>query len=107
MNNAPKDETKTEKKDSRIAFGANCTWWGTIYEVAKGSDTGKGIPTCPHCGGVLYEDPSMEAWLARLDSVPEDQYPDYRAAMEWQRDNKIHCSRAYSTLKVKYDRRLK
>lgn len=91
--------------DTRIAFGAFCTWWGPIQEVAKGEEMGRKIPGCPHCGGLLYEDPDRAAWDRRLAAVPADQYPDYAAVMEWQHETGRHCEKSYSSLREAYDLR--
>ena len=90
--------------DTRIAFSAHCTWWGTIYEVAKGAETGKHIPTCPHCGSPLYEDPDRASWDKRMTSISE-KYPRYAEIMDWQRDNKVPCSRSWEVLQEKFQDR--
>jgi hypothetical protein len=86
--------------DKRIAFGAFCTWYGNISETGR-SET---LPVCPHCGGVLYEDPSIEAFNERLDNVPVGPYPDYRKAMEWQRENTSMCFPSYKLLHMAYQK---
>lgn len=84
--------------DQRIAFGAFCTWHGSIDKTGK-----KGtLPVCPHCGGVLYIDFSIEAFNERLDSVPADQFPDYRKYMEWQREETDLCFPNYKLLRTAY-----
>lgn len=89
-----------EVRDKRIVFGAFCTFWGTIYE-ARSAMSSIGVPSCPHCGGVLYEDKDIEAWNARLDAT-EVNYPDYVAAMNWQRESKIGCSKSFTALRSMY-----
>lgn len=39
-------------RDERVVYGARCSWWGSITEVATKPS---GLPCCPHCGGVLFE----------------------------------------------------
>lgn len=93
-------------RDTRIAFGASCTWWGPIQEVAKGSDTGMGVPSCPFCNGVLYEAPTKGDWDARLRSVETyGSIKDYRKVMEWQHDNLQRCFASWDDLKRVYDNR--
>lgn len=46
------------------------------------------MPSCPHCGSVLFEVESLEAWYSQCDKYPEI---DYKAALDWVRGK---CSRA-------------
>ena len=48
------------KVDTRFVYGAKCLFMGPIQLVAK---TPSGLPCCPHCGGVLYQCDSKEAFL--------------------------------------------
>lgn len=90
-------------KDTRIAFGAGCTWWGPIDEVAKGGDTGMGIPSCPFCRGVLYEDPDIRAWQTRLTRTEQMGYPNYSEVMIWQHDVAKRCYKSWIALRQAYD----
>jgi hypothetical protein len=67
--------------DTRIVYGARCTWWDSITEVAKHPS---GLPCCPHCRGVLYEMASEAEWWAAVDQFGLSN-PDYRAFIEWLR----------------------
>lgn len=72
----------TTVKDTRIAFGAQCTWWDTID---KASQRGSGIPCCPYCMGVLYEVPNMEVWEQQVRSYDNTVEYDYPAFIRWTR----------------------
>lgn len=70
-------------KDERIAYGANCTWWGKIADVGKRHlrDAGT-IPCCPHCNRMLFEVPNAEKWWATVDRHAAAK-PGYREFVEW------------------------
>lgn len=75
-------------KDTRVVYGAVCTWWDTIDKV---STTQSGLPCCPHCGGVLYQMESEEEMRSQNARISKRFGIDYQAAMDWCRDK---CSRA-------------
>jgi len=70
-----------DAEDARIVYGVGCTWWGSIYEVAKRERSG--LPCCPECGGMLMEVESQEVWDENVqsyaDSVGDSGYPAYIA----------------------------
>lgn len=68
--------------DSRIVYGARCSWWDSIDKV---STTPSGLPCCPHCGGVLFEIESEAAWWAAARDFETRQQPGYVAFLEWSR----------------------
>ena len=68
-------------KDTRIVCGASCVWWDSIDKVSKRMP----IPTCPHCGGVLFEIPSIEDWWKMVDQYEAAGHPGYHAIVEWMR----------------------
>lgn len=68
--------------DTRVTYGARCTWWDSIDKVAK---TPSGLPCCPHCGGVLFEVPSETEWWEQVDRCALIE-PGYREFIEWLRD---------------------
>jgi hypothetical protein len=70
--------------DTRIAYGAMCSWWDTIDKVGKTEPdrNGHSIPCCPRCRRVLMEVPSPESWWAGVDRY-EIAHPGYRALIEW------------------------
>lgn len=105
------DEAKTVI-DPRIVSGATCTWWGTIDETGltvRAPVTGAvingrrmflapplktsninpellGLPCCPHCGGVLFEVPSIEEWWAQVDAYEKSSGDkQYRKLIEFMR----------------------
>lgn len=46
-------------KDRRIVYGAFCMWWD---DIAKAGILPSGIPCCPICKRVLYEEDSDVWW---------------------------------------------
>jgi hypothetical protein len=111
---------KQRTNDTRLCYGASCTWFGSIYEA---SSTDKhevhqklraireehklpnpsgdhGLPCCPHCGGMLYELPEERKWWLGIDVFEAGSYraqelprphPGYRKMWEWQRDEYKKC----------------
>ncbi|WP_161884478.1 hypothetical protein [Deinococcus alpinitundrae] len=51
-------------RDTRIVYGAGCTYWGGIYSIGRGP---VGLPGCPYCGGLLYEVQTEEEYLDCID----------------------------------------
>lgn len=89
--------------DKRIAYGARCVWWDSIYKVAAKrvpGGSGHGLPCCPKCGGVLMEVPDEEKWTRGMDEYEADGHPGYRAMMEWGRGK---CFPTMTALKAAYD----
>jgi hypothetical protein len=64
----------------RIVYGSACMWWDGI-EAA--STTAGGLPCCPRCGGVLFED-DEDAWWIHV-SVYNQDHPGYDAFVRWLR----------------------
>lgn len=80
--------------DARLCYGANCTWFGSIHET-KQIGGSRGIPCCPHCGGVLFEMSDEGEWWRGIDEYERGTHPTaprphpgYRAMWEWQRSQK-------------------
>lgn len=67
--------------DTRIAYGARCTWWGPIQEV--GTRPPHGLPCCPICHGMLFEEESEAQWLAGAQAYQDDGHPGYLAMVQW------------------------
>lgn len=67
--------------DTRIAYGARCTWWDSIQKVGERD----GLPCCPHCRNVLFEMPSEQQWYSGVDLHEAAGHPGYRAMIEWAR----------------------
>ena len=88
-------------KDTRIAYGATCTWWGAIQEVAT---TGSGLPCCPHCRGVLFEAPSMAEWEAgtRQSIDAGNAAPDWLDMLHWVRDQGEPCQPNFDEIQTRY-----
>lgn len=72
-------------KDSRIVYGAFCTWWDSIDKVGRLPTPSGSIPCCPQCQSVLFEvnpdfwEHSVAAHAARPGN---EEYP---AFVEWLR----------------------
>lgn len=77
--------SESRNADTRLCYGATCTWFGSIHEVAK-----RGVlPCCPHCSGVLFQLPTEEEWWNGVDQYERNKpHPGYRAMFEWQRAQK-------------------
>jgi len=75
------DTTVVRAVDERIVYGAQCSWWGSIYDVgASGSE----LPGCPHCHGVLFEVASEEEWWKGIDQyIARTGDQNYRKFTEW------------------------
>lgn len=81
----------TEKTDSRIVYGAGCSYWDDI-ENAGTMTTAVPFPCCPHCRGVLYEMPSEAIWMSAVDQYEASGHPGYRDLVEWMKGK---CFRSY------------
>lgn len=90
----PKNVTRL---DTRIAYGAGCTWWDSIRQVGK--TQGSGLPCCPHCGSVLYEVDSIAEWWSGVDQHEANGHPGYRAMIEWGRGR---CYRDFDGLEAAF-----
>lgn len=84
--------------DTRIVYGARCTWWDSIKNV---STTESGLPVCPHCGSPLFETDNPEKWWSLVDKFAELQgWPEYREMIEWSAGR---CFTNFNDLKVAYE----
>lgn len=68
--------------DSRVVYGARCSWWDTIDSIAT---TASGLPCCPRCYGPLFETDSLETWFRDARRYETDGHPGYVAFLEWLR----------------------
>lgn len=72
--------------DTRIAYGARCTWWGHIREVGHRTVSGDHpLPCCPHCRGMLFEMDNEGQWFSGADRYEASGHPGYRKMLEWSR----------------------
>lgn len=95
--------TDTTMTDTRIVYGANCSWWDSIYKVGhREAGNGMTLPCCPHCSGVLFEMPGEEIWFAAVDRHEVAGYPGYRAMIEWARGK---CFPNYEDMQKAYEER--
>lgn len=75
--------------DTRIVYGARCTWWDSIDKAGKtesGPVTGHRLPACPFCGSVLFEYPNEAEWFQAAEKYAEKKPdPDYVDFIKWAR----------------------
>jgi hypothetical protein len=72
--------------DSRIVYGANCSWWDSIDKIGRiVTPRGATLPCCPCCRGMLFEMPSQKEWWEAVALYERRGHPDYRAFIEWLR----------------------
>jgi hypothetical protein len=69
-------------KDTRIVYGAGCTWWDSIDKVGKHP---KGLPCCPHCNSMLFEMDGPDMWWSGVAAYEAKGNPGYREMIEWMR----------------------
>lgn len=67
--------------DTRIVYGARCTWWDSISAAGTRAS---GLPCCPHCGSSLFEVASEREWQAYV-AKEEARRPGYSDFVEWLR----------------------
>lgn len=68
--------------DTRVVYGAVCSWWDTID---KAGQTAGGLPGCPICHGPLYEVATEAEWWAGVDKKVAVDDPVYREFITWLR----------------------
>lgn len=77
--------------DSRVAYGARCTWWDSIDKVGTfapkrpGGVRGTALPVCPFCRGTLFEKPDEASWLADAEAFDKNGHEGYLAFVLWSR----------------------
>lgn len=85
--------------DSRIVYGARCTWWAPITDLS----VRPGLPLCPECGSPLFESPTPEQWWAGVDKHSRSaRDPQYRTFVEWLRGK---CFRSHMKARHVFDNR--
>lgn len=67
-----------------IAYGARCSWWDDKRKVGTKDGTRTGLPCCPICKGVLFEQED-EQWWNGVDARTLMVDPHYREFIEWSR----------------------
>ena len=87
-----------EKEDGRIAYGASCTWWGSIYATGKHPEAD--IPCCPICHGMLFEMDSMHDWLKQAREFENDGHPGYCSFVAWLRGK---CFKSFPAAILAYE----
>lgn len=89
--------------DTRIPYGAQCTWWDSIDKVGLRPSGSGNIPCCPECGKMLFEVGSEEEWFEGVDRYTADGHPLYRDMVEWGRGK---CFPNHEALKEAYSKHL-
>lgn len=83
-------------KDTRIPYGARCTWWDGIDKIGRRDGR---LPCCPHCRNMLFEVPDEKTWFEGVDRYEASGNPGYRAMIEWSRGK---CFPNLDALKAAY-----
>jgi hypothetical protein len=87
----------THTNDERLAYGASCTWFGSIHEVSAKPVSARGfnentvvaeLPCCPCCKGMLFEMSNEAEWWTSVKEFEDNGHAGYRAMLEWQRGQK-------------------
>jgi hypothetical protein len=87
--------------DTRVTYGARCTWWGDISAV--GSVGPSRLPCCPHCKGMLFEMPHRDQFLAGAERYEREKpEPDYVDMIKWAEGR---CFPSFDALKKAYSAR--
>lgn len=65
-------------EDTRYCYGVGCTWHGPIQNTADSPHKNGAFnpPSCPCCGGLLFELPNKAAWDAGVERFVKEQ-PDF------------------------------
>jgi hypothetical protein len=72
--------------DTRIVYGARCTWWDGIEKIGRiTAGNGATLPCCPHCRSVLYEMPDPETWWSGARKYQDAGHAGYVAFVEWMK----------------------
>ena len=75
-----------DRQDTRIVYGARCSWWDSIDKVGLiPVPHSVGLPCCPHCQSPLFEIDNEAIWFASVDRYEANGHPGYRAMVEWGR----------------------
>lgn len=66
-------------EDKRFVYGAGCTFVGPIQKVGRL----EGLPCCPYCGGMLFEEESKEEWDSKVIEHEQKGHEGYAKFIEW------------------------
>lgn len=86
------------KLDTRVVYGATCTYWGGIYSIHMAP--GIGIPVCPHCFRPLFEMENEEAFMEGARKHEEGGHPGYVAFITWLKGKP--CYRTFTAAMADY-----
>lgn len=80
-------------EDTRIAYGAHCTWWGNIQDVGIRRIKALGtidasLPCCPFCKNMLFEHANEEEFLSGARTHEDDGHPGYVEFILWLKGKK-------------------
>jgi hypothetical protein len=92
--------------DTRYVYGLGCLWHDSIDKVGKTGNFAmyKGMPhpdtpCCPHCGSILFEAVSAEAFYESARLLEVAGHPGYLAYVTWSRgkcyDDQATAAAAY------------
>lgn len=78
-------------------YGNNCTWYN---DKSQAGINPNGLPCCPHCGSMLFEEKTEKWENAILENALRD--PEYLDLLLWARGR---CFRNFSALKTAFQSR--
>jgi len=72
--------------ENLIVYGATCVWWDSIDKAAIQKESGLdyGLPCCPHCGGVLFQQEET-TWNKSIAEYENNNHPGYSEFIAWLR----------------------
>lgn len=79
--------------DTRIVYGAACTWWGDIQQ----GSTFACLPCCPHCGGPLLEMQNESEFLNSARKHQREGHDGYVQFVRWMK------GKCYRTIELAQD----
>jgi hypothetical protein len=77
------------KRDERVVYGAQCTWWGSILDTDTVDAKVFKLPVCPNCHKTLMEVANEKEWWKQVETYiqtqPGIQPQTYRDFVLWLR----------------------
>jgi hypothetical protein len=89
--------------DTRVVYGARCTWWDSIQNIGHTRGPGPRLPACPHCGSVLFEMPDEARFMAGVPAYEAAGHPGYGDALRWARGK---CFQNAEAMQLAYRRHM-
>lgn len=84
--------------DTRIVYGAVCSYWGSIYSIAV--HPGTGLPVCPHCHRPLCEMDNEQEWMDNAKKHEDGGNPGYLSFILWLKERR--CYRTVAEARTDY-----